>query len=48
MQPPLLREVQLTPFSPASVPSPAMVVWAVVYVLLTLALATRLFRTRDL
>ena len=48
MQPPIVRDINLTPFSPASVPSPAMVVWAVCYVLLVLALATRLFRTRDL
>jgi hypothetical protein len=31
-----------------SVPSPAMVGWAVGYVLLTLAVALRLFRTSDL
>lgn len=48
MQPPLARDLNLTPFSPASVPSPAMVAWALGYVLLTLTVALRLFRTRDL
>src|SRR5262249_49082760 len=31
MQPPIVRDINLTPFSPASVPSPAMVAWAVAY-----------------
>ncbi len=31
MQPPVMREQLLTPFSPASVPSVAMVIWAAVY-----------------
>jgi ABC-type transport system involved in multi-copper enzyme maturation permease subunit len=48
MQPPIVRDINLGPFSPASVPSPAMVVWAVVYWLLTLAVAVRLFQRRDL
>jgi Cu-processing system permease protein len=48
MQPPLVRDLGIGPFSPVSVPSPAMVVWAGVYVLVTLAFALRLFRTRDL
>ena len=48
MQPPLVRDIGIGPFSPLSVPSPAMVGWAVGYVLVTLALALRLFRTRDL
>ena len=48
MQPPLVRDLGIGPFSPLSVPSPAMVGWAVGYVLVTLALALRLFRTRDL
>ena len=48
MQPPIVRDINLGPFSPASVPSPAMVVWAVVYWLLTLAVAIRLFQRRDL
>jgi ABC-2 type transport system permease protein len=48
MQPPLARDIAMGPFSVASVPSPAMVVWAAGYVLVTLAVALHLFRTRDL
>jgi ABC-type transport system involved in multi-copper enzyme maturation permease subunit len=48
MQPPLGRDLGIGPFSPVSVPSPAMVGWAAGYVLLTLAVALRLFRSRDL
>lgn len=48
MQPPLVRDLGIGPFSPVSVPSPAMVAWAAAYVLVTLAVAVRLFRSRDL
>ena len=48
MQPPIVRSLGIGPFAPSSVPSPAMVAWALGYVLVTLALALRLFRTRDL
>ena len=48
MQPPIMRDINVTPFSPASVPSPAMVAWAVGYLLLVLAVAVRLFDSRDL
>lgn len=48
MQPPVVRDLAIGPFSPASVPSTAMVGWAAGYVLLTLGVALRLFRTRDL
>ncbi len=48
MQPPLVRDLGIGPFSPLSVPSPTMVVWAVGYVIVTFALALYLFRTRDL
>jgi ABC-type transport system involved in multi-copper enzyme maturation permease subunit len=48
MQPPLARDLGIGPFSLGSVPSLAMVVWAIGYVLVTLALALRLFHTRDL
>lgn len=48
MQPPLARDLNLTPFSPASVPSPAMVAWAGSYVLVVLLTGLRLFQTRDL
>jgi ABC-type transport system involved in multi-copper enzyme maturation permease subunit len=49
MQPPLVRDLGLGgPFSPLSVPSPAMVGWAVGYVLVVLAAAVWSFRARDL
>jgi hypothetical protein len=48
MQPPIARDVQMGPFLTASVPSPAMVLWAAGYVALTLVVALRLFQTRDL
>jgi len=48
MQPALMRDVSLTPFSPASVPSGAMVVWAVGYTILVLAFGLWSFKARDL
>jgi Cu-processing system permease protein len=48
MQPAIARDVQIGPFLSASVPSPAMVGWALGYVLVALAVALRLFHTRDL
>jgi len=48
MQPSLARDVQIGPFLTASVPSSAMVAWALGYVLVTLLAALQLFRTRDL
>lgn len=48
MQPSLSRDIQIGPFLTASVPSPAMVAWALGYVLVTLGVALRLFHTRDL
>src|SRR5262249_22017187 len=48
MQPPLVRDMNIGPFSPASVPSPAMVVWAAGYLACVLALALYLFDRRDL
>lgn len=48
MQPPLVRDLGIGPFSPVSVPSPAMVAWAAGYVALTLAVALRWFHARDL
>jgi hypothetical protein len=48
MQPPLGRDLGIGPFSPVSVPSPAMVAWAAGYVLVTLAVALRSFQSRDL
>ncbi len=40
--------IQLTPFTPVSVPSVAMIVWALAFVLVTLLLAIRTFRHRPL
>lgn len=48
MQPALMRDMNLTPFSPASIPSSAMVVWAFGYILLLLLWSLWSFRTRDL
>ena len=48
MQPTIMRELQATPFSPASVPSPAMVWWALAYSVAALLLATRWFGRRGL
>ncbi len=48
MQPPLIREVSITPFSVVSVPSTGMLVWALVYTLGALLLALRQFGKRDL
>jgi ABC-type transport system involved in multi-copper enzyme maturation permease subunit len=48
MQPTLLRQLGDTPFSPVSVPSPAMVVWALGYVVVVLAIGLRSFERRAL
>ena len=50
MQPPFLRELGLdaTPFGAASAPSTAMVIYAVCYTVIALALAVRWFGQRDL
>jgi ABC-2 type transport system permease protein len=48
MQPPLVRDLGTGPFSPASVPSPAMVAWAAGHVLVVLAAAVWSFGRRDL
>ncbi len=48
MQPALVRDLGMTPFSPVSVPSPAMVAWAIGYVVALLALAVRWFGRRPL
>ncbi|MGQ9898277.1 MAG: ABC transporter permease [Acidobacteriota bacterium] len=48
LQPPLLRQVGLTPFSAASTPSPLMVAWAVGCIAVNLVLAVRWFTGRDL
>lgn len=48
MQSPLIRDMAITPFFVSSVPSSAMIVWAIAYIALMLLLALRQFRTRDL
>jgi Cu-processing system permease protein len=48
MQPALLRDMAIGPFSPTSVPSPAMVVWAGLHVAAVLAFAVWSFGRRDL
>jgi ABC-type transport system involved in multi-copper enzyme maturation permease subunit len=48
MQPPLTRDLQLGPFVSASVPSAAMVAWALAYVAAALGWALRSFGSRDL
>jgi ABC-type transport system involved in multi-copper enzyme maturation permease subunit len=48
MQPPLTRELPASPFSATSVPSSAMVIYALVYAIAALALAIYSFQQRDL
>jgi Cu-processing system permease protein len=48
MQPPILRDLQVTPFSPVSVPSPLMMVWAAGYIVVLLVFAVRAFNRRPL
>ena len=48
MQPPLIRDLGISPFSSASVPSDAMVLWAVGYTFVVMLFALTQFRARDL
>lgn len=48
LQPPVMAQVQVNPFSPASVPSAAMVWWAVGFAMIVLAIAVRGFQKRAL
>jgi ABC-type transport system involved in multi-copper enzyme maturation permease subunit len=48
MSPPLMRDVGISPLTPASVPSNAMVVWAVGYTVAVLGFALWQFGKRDL
>jgi len=48
MQPTIMRELGNSPFSPVSVPSTAMVVWAAGYIVVALALGVRWFSRRAL
>ncbi|MEQ1831535.1 MAG: ABC transporter permease [Candidatus Eisenbacteria bacterium] len=48
MQPSIMRDLHMTPFATASLPSPAMVWWAVAYALVALALGVHALRKRAL
>jgi Cu-processing system permease protein len=48
MQPSIMRDLGDSPFSPVSVPSVAMVWWAVGYIVVVLAVGVRWFRKRPL
>jgi Cu-processing system permease protein len=48
MQPPLMQQLRMSPFSTAAVPSGAMVVWAMGFVVAALVLALRRFSKRAL
>jgi ABC-type transport system involved in multi-copper enzyme maturation permease subunit len=48
MQPSILRDLGASPFSPLSVPSPAMVAWAASYIVVALTLGVRAFEKRAL
>jgi len=48
MQPAIMRDLHATPFSPASVASPAMIAWAGLYTLVTVVVAVRAFAKRGL
>jgi hypothetical protein len=48
MQPTMMRELHATPFSPASVASPAMVGWAMGYTVIVVMLAVLGFNRRGL
>jgi Cu-processing system permease protein len=48
MQTPIVRDLHMSPFSPASLPSAAMVAWAIGYVLVVLGFAVHSFGRRPL
>ena len=48
MQPPVVRDLNISPFSLGTCPSTAMLIYAVVYTLVLLALAVHSFSRRDL
>lgn len=48
MQPSILRDLGHSPFSPASVASPAMIAWGIGYILVVLAIGLRSFGKRAL
>jgi len=48
MQTPIVRDLHMSPFSPASLPSEAMVAWAIGYVVVVLLFAVYSFGRRPL
>jgi Cu-processing system permease protein len=48
MQPRVMRDLMMTPFSPVAVPTNAMVVWAAAYVIVVLLVGIRSFSKRPL
>ena len=48
LQPAIARDLQMTPFSSASVPNLTMVAWAVLFIAATMTFALRQFRSRAL
>jgi Cu-processing system permease protein len=48
LQPPLLEQLNVSPFSSVAVPSGAMIVWAAGFVVVTLLAALRIFKKRPL
>ncbi len=48
MQSPLMREIPFTPFSSPAVPSNGMVAWTLLYIVVLLVVAIRVFGRRDL
>ena len=48
MQSPLVAALGVSPFSAASVPSPLMVGYAILYAAIALGVAVRMFSRRDL
>ena len=48
MESPLVSMIGISPFTAASVPSPLMIWYALLYIIVMLALAIRIFSKRDL
>ena len=48
VQPPILGAAGVSPFSSSAVPSAAMIIYAAVYAVIALALASMVFERRDL
>jgi hypothetical protein len=48
LQPAIVRDLQMTPFSSASVPNATMVMWAAGFIVVVMTIALRGFRRRAL